>query len=160
MYDEDLKDAHLIAHKLTHQVKSKSALTNDLYENAYNRNLVQQRMHTLNPTLSSKSTSVLMAKCKSLASLRASMPVSTRNNDDVGEEEGEPSLILTKRESSSKRRGGRSSSVTGSSVNFNANNDDDLVYILNNLKTRSIEDIGDCGSSSRRPTRSTSSLNG
>ncbi len=173
IYDDDLKDAHLIAHKLTHQAKSKSAITNDLYENAYNRNLLIQKPN-LNPTLSSMSKSVLVPKCKSLTSLRIKPSTSCSRSVDLNNEVyDEPSIILTRdcsskrSHSSSTRHVGRSLSSMSSHRSYEPNhatthsNNDDLVYILNNLKTKSEDDYDYDGiAANMHHRRSTTSLNG
>ena len=166
IYDDDLKDAHLIANKLTHQVKNKSSITNDLYENAYNRNLLIQKPN-LNPTLSSMSKSVLVPKCKSLTSLRIKPSTSCSRSIDLNNEVYDESSIILTRDCSSKRSHssstrhvGRSLSSLSSRYSFEPNNDD-LVYILNNLKTKSDYDYDYDGiAANMQHRRSTTSLNG
>ena len=143
IYDDDLKDAHLIMSKLTSKLKHKSDVTNDLFLTAYNQHNYHLKpddvapslgfkSNNLKPTSSSKSKSVLMPQCKSLHSLKAFEKSKTLNSRD------DPHKIGIRQ---------RSASLLNTNRLSDQNDNDDLVYILNNLKSSSFNRLN-CGSAS------------
>ena len=134
IYDEDLKDAHLIMNKLTSKLKHKSDVTNELFLSAYQQHVPHHacdepygfRGNNLKPTSSSKSKSVLMPQCKSLHSLKAFEKSKSATTSQVRRRSA--SLLNT-------NRGGD-------------DNDEDLVYILNNMKSSSFNRLNSGSASS------------
>ena len=134
VYEDNLRDAHAITNKLADKLRQRGALTSQLYENAYGRNLAMSTngprrvdATSLTPSMSSRAKGVLLPpQSKSLQSVRGGLVGVRRSSENRNEkEEGEASLGLGRRRSSSL-------------VDTHGDHDnDDLVFMLNDLRRRS-----------------------